>query len=98
MTDLDLGPASDDRVGALASPDVYRAAVRRLTAELRECRTQRDTEQRAHKAETAALRAQLHEGLTPELVELRKSVSRWRTRAQAAELRLREARRTGGAR
>lgn len=95
---VDLGPTSDDWVAALASPDVYQAAVRRLTAELRECRTQQAADRREHKAEADALRAQLHEGLTPEILHLRSDVSRWRSRAHAAELRLREARRSGSTR
>jgi hypothetical protein len=95
---LDLGPTADDWAGAFASPETYQAAVRRLTGELRDCRDQLAAEQQARKRETTQLRAQLREGLTPEIVELRKSVSSWRTRAQAAEARLREARWTGVAR
>lgn len=73
---------------------VYQAAVRRLTAQVAATQRQLDTERAAHRAEVAALQAQLREGLTPELVELRRSLSQWRSRAQAAEQRLRETRRT----
>lgn len=91
---LDLGPTSGDWVGALASPETYQGAIRHLTGELRDCRERLTAEQHARKQETNQLRAQLREGLTPEILELRKSVSLWRTRAQAVEARLREARRT----
>lgn len=92
---VDLGPTSNDWVRALASRETYQAAVKRLTAQLRERDHQLADMTRTHKRETEALRAQLREGLTPEIFELRRSVSRWRSRAQAAEARLREARRGG---
>lgn len=95
---IDLGPISSDWLPASAPPGVYQAAVRRLTAELKDCQAQRAGEQETHRREVTRLRAQLNEGLAPEIIELRKSVSRWRSRAQAAEARLREARRTGAAR
>lgn len=90
------GTTSTDRLHAPASLDVYQAAVRRLTAELKDCQAQLAGQQETQRREAARIRAQLNEGLTPELLELKKSLSRWRSRAQAAELRLRENRRTGG--
>lgn len=87
--DLDLGPTSKDWLMTIASP--YPEAVKRLTAENRQLRDQLTDEQRARKDEVRALKAQLREGLSPELIVLRKQLASWRDRAQAAEARLKEA-------
>ena len=66
----------------------YQEAVRRLTAEtaeLHERLAERDT---AHREDFRRLTAQLHEGLTPELLALRSELRNWRQRALAAEGRL----------
>jgi hypothetical protein len=91
----DLGPTSQDWVGALATPETYQAAVRRLTAELRQVKSDQAEERSRCRDELRSLRAQLAEGLTPEILRLRKGVREWRLRAQAAEARLREAHRGG---
>lgn len=96
MADLDLGPTSEDWVWSLAAPTIYQERVKTLTAELKDCRQTLADERCERRREVDQLRGMLREGLSPEILQLRKDVSRWRGRAQAAELRLREARRTGG--
>lgn len=95
---VDLGPTSEDWVWSVVAPTIYQERVKTLTAELKDCHCALAEEKSERRREVEKLRAQLREGLTPEILELRKSVSRWRGRAQAAELRLREARRMGAAR
>lgn len=92
---LDLGPTNARLLDTVTSHEVYQAAVKRLTAELAECREQLASSRREHRRELATLQTQLREGVTPELLQLKRSVSTWRTRAQAAEARLQEARRVG---
>ena len=70
----------------IASP--YPEAVKRLTDENRKLREQLTQERRARKDEIRVLRAQLREGLTPELIALRRELQKWRTRAVTAEGRL----------
>lgn len=72
--------------------DTYQAAVKRLTAENRELKEQLRLERAVHRQKVRELTGQISEGLTPELLVLRREVIKWRTRAQAAELRLKEAR------
>lgn len=91
----DLGPTNGRLLDVVTSTEVYQAAVVRLTAELATTRERLAESRRVHKDEVQALQAQLREGLTPEILQLRRSVSAWRGRAQAAEARLREARRGG---
>lgn len=92
MSELDLGPTSADWLPTLAAP--YREAVKRLTAQNRELRELYEAAQRARVAEVKALKAQLREGLTPELIALRKEVTHWRDRAVTAEGRLLSERRS----
>jgi len=66
----------------------YQEAVRRLTAENRELKAALAEEGQLRRDEVRVLRAQLNEGISPELVTLRRELSRWRTRANAAESRL----------
>ena len=73
----------------MASPETYQAAIRKLTAEGEQLRQANAAERAEYAQEVRALRAQLAEGLTPELLQLRRSVTEWRARAQAAEARLR---------
>lgn len=89
---VDLGPTSRDWQSTFDTPPHYQEAVRRLTAELKGCKRQLAESDKLHGEELRILRAQLNEGLTPEVIQLRKDVSTWRRRAQAAEARLREAR------
>lgn len=91
-----LGPTSADWLPTLTSIDTYQAAIARLTTQIRDYRTQLHDLQSKHRADVAALEAQLREGLTPELIALRKTASQWRTRALAAEARLKESKRTHG--
>jgi hypothetical protein len=72
----------------------YQYAVKRLTAENRRLRAELAALERAHKRETRVLRAQLDEGLTPELTALRRQERHWRERAVRAEGRLASARRS----
>lgn len=95
---VDLGPTREDWIWSVAAPAIYQEAVRRLTAEVKDCSRQLADERRARKREVDQLKGMLREGLSPELLQLRRDVSRWRGRAQAAELRLREARRAGSTR
>lgn len=84
-----LGPTSKDWVGALATPETYQTAIRKLTAERDQLRQTLDEEQAAHSLEVRALQAQLSEGVSLEFLQLQKSLGRWRTRAQSAEAKLR---------
>lgn len=86
MNDLDLGPTARDWVPAIAAP--YQEAVRQLTAENRSLREQLAAEVRTHAGDVKVLKAQLREGLTPELLALRGDLQRWRSRATTAESRL----------
>src|SRR5690349_607473 len=85
----DLGPTSEDWAGALASPEIYQAAIRTLTAERDKLRTDLEEQRVEYAQEVRSLRAQLSEGLSLELLQLQKSLGRWRERAQAAEAQLR---------
>lgn len=91
----DLGPTSADWIGAMATPEHYQAAIVRLTAQLRGTEGRLSGMAALHKREIDALRAQLAEGLSLEVLELRRQVGQWRSRAQAAEAQLREMRRQG---
>lgn len=95
---MSLGPTSTDWLPALTSVDTYQAAVARLTTQVRGYRTRLHALQAQHRRDVAALEVQLREGLTPELIALRKTVSQWRSRALAAEARLKESKRTHGQR
>jgi hypothetical protein len=75
---------------AEAVTTAYRNAVKRLTAENLRLRETLRVEETKHCAEVNALTAQLAEGLTPELLVLRREVRRWRDRALAAEARGKE--------
>lgn len=72
----------------------YQYAVARLTAENRELRDNLAAQAMAHRIEARKLRAQLAEGLTPELAVLRRQVGHWRERAIRAEGRLANVRRS----
>jgi hypothetical protein len=76
----------------VATERTYQAAVKRLTAENKRLQELVDSERRRHHTEVAALAAQLREGLSPELIVLRRELSRWRQRAISAEARLKEKR------
>lgn len=75
----------NDRSAGVA---LYQERVRVLTAENRRLTEELATERQANREARRKLSVQLNEGLTPELLTLRREVSRWRTRAQAAEARL----------
>jgi hypothetical protein len=87
----DLGPTARDWLGKIA-PDgyVYQEAVQRLTSENRRLREALGKEEANHKQDVKVLRAQLREGLSPELMVLRREIRQWRERALAAEGRFRE--------
>lgn len=68
--------------------DSYQYAVRKLTAENKELRQQISALKTTHRQQERKLRAQLDEGLTPELAVLRRELRHWRQRAQVAEGRL----------
>lgn len=72
----------------------YQEAIKKLTAENRELARTITTERQAHREETRKLAGQLNEGLTPEVLMLRREVKKWRSRALAAEARLSEAKRS----
>lgn len=78
----------------MASEQTYQAAVLRLTAEVKQIQAELDSERCRHNHEMAVLAAQLREGLSPELITLRRELSRWRQRALVAEARLKEDRRS----
>lgn len=92
-TPPDLGPTSGDWLPAVNS-NIYQRAVARITAENRRLREQLESAQAEHLADVRKLRAELNEAITPEMVVLRRELSRWRTRALAAEARLKQHRRT----
>lgn len=76
----------------MTTDETYQEAVKRLTTENRVLRGQLKIEQRAHRDDVQVLKAQLREGLTPELLTLRREVKALRTRVLTAESRLQEAR------
>jgi len=69
----------------------YQHHVKRLTDENAELRNKLAAEQESRKRETQRLRAQLDEGLTPEILALRKELERQRQRADKAERDRRQA-------
>lgn len=86
----DLGPTSADWLPFIATP--YQDAVKRLLAENRSLRAELATERKRHREDVRVLKAQLREGLSPELLALRRQMQKWRTRATVAEGRLSETR------
>jgi hypothetical protein len=89
------GPDDDDL-------DVYRRRVQALTAETQWLRAALNEARDARRRDVRRLRAQLREGLSEELLVLRRAERRWRHRALTAESRLaarergRDARQTSG--
>lgn len=73
----------------------YQRVVRRLTAEKDAAERSFAEERAAWQAERRRLAAEAREGVTVELVEVRRQLSAWRQRALAAEARLREERARG---
>lgn len=71
----------------------YQDAVKRLTAENRQLREAASEAKRAHREEVQVLTVQLNEGLSAELIALRREVHKWRDRALAAEARKKATRR-----
>lgn len=69
---------------------VYQRRVKELADRVRVLDNALSAERTSRRSELRILQAQLREGLTPELIALRKEVTRWRDRAQAAEARLKE--------
>jgi hypothetical protein len=67
---------------------VYQDAVKRLTAENKALRKQLADAVQSHGQEVGLLKAQLNEGLTPELIVLRGELKKWKNRAIVAERRL----------
>jgi hypothetical protein len=84
-----------DGTSSEADRATYREAVRRLTAEAKELRTQLTEVQRIHAQEIREMKAQLNEGISPELVVMRRQLAGWKNRALAAEGRLTEKRGPG---
>lgn len=96
MTDVDLGPTAADWAGRIAEGP-YPAAVKRLKVQNDDLTMELQRVEAARKREVKALRAQLREGLSPELLVLRREIRQWRERALAAEGRFREAVKRGEA-
>lgn len=89
---IDLGPTSSDWLPAIAD---YQGAVARLTAENKALDATLNSEREASRVAVQKLRVQLTEGLTPELLVLRREVRKWRMRARAAEARFTASNREG---
>lgn len=64
--------------------ETYQQAVKRLTAENEELKTALAAEQATRKQEVRRLKAQLDEGLSPEVITLRRELERQRERAGRA--------------
>lgn len=62
----------------------YKHAVKRLTSENKHLTAQLDEEQKAHREDVRKLKAQLNEGLSPELLVLREELEHQRERADRA--------------
>lgn len=95
-SNVDLGPTSQDWLDVAAvgaDVTVYQRKVKHLIENNRQLRTQLNDERRAHREEVRALRSQLAEGLTPELLTLRRTLAACKQRLHAAEARLAEHRR-----
>lgn len=76
------------------SIDTYRQAVKRLTADKKALQVELAEARRSHRQEVRKLRAQISEGVSAELAAARRELDRWKQRAQTAEQRLTEARRS----
>jgi hypothetical protein len=76
----------------VTTEETYQEAMKRLTTENCVLRGLLKIEQRGRRDEVRVLKAQLREGLTPELLTLRREIKALRTRATTAESRLRAAR------
>jgi hypothetical protein len=74
------------------SIEVYRDAVKRLTAEIKQFQDELWQERQRRTQEVGLVTTQLNEGISPELLVLRRELRSWRERALAAEGRLREIR------
>jgi len=89
---VDLGPTSEDWRDEVGNTAAYQNAVKQLTALNKSLNAQAESDRKAHRDEVRSLKAQLHEGLSPELMALRRQLQHWRTRALTAEGRLKEIR------
>jgi hypothetical protein len=67
--------------GVRSELDSYQHHIKRLTAENQKLKADLAAEQTAHKTDVRRLKAQLDEGLSPELIALRKELERQRERA-----------------
>lgn len=88
---IDLGPTSQERLAQIV---VYQESVKRLTAENRALAEKLKSERQARRDDARRFSVQINEGLTPELLVLRRQLSGWRARAQAAEAKLAATRRS----
>lgn len=67
---------------------IYQEAIKRLTSENKALRDSLATQKEERAKEVRALKAQLREGLSLELLTLRRELQRQRERADTAEARL----------
>lgn len=77
--------------------EAYKHNVRKLTEENKELRDALAKEQASHREEVRALRAQLAEGLSPEIAALERELNRQRDRADQATRTLTEVGKRWGA-
>lgn len=92
---MDLGPTSRDWLAEIAR---YKVSVKSLTVRNRTLELRLGKTIEAHRSEIKVLKAQLREGLTPELIALKRKLSDCQERLRAAESKLAEVKRGAHAR